>query len=980
MRGLRRFDRFAGVALCLALAPAEQAAAQSANSPPPLPPLPPMNLPPPLPLPPPAPPAQPAAPGSGDAARPAQDPILSLRDDPDARIRSELFGINFQLAHAVGQFDFAAAGTLAGEGRRLAARLSGETRESINLLVNIAGLRQALGEYGEAETLLLDALARSDRLLGAADRSHNQIVNNLGMLYAAVGRSAEAEARLAESLEGDLAYGQLRRFAINLGLHYMSQERFAEAEALMHDLPLPGISIEPENAVRRLNILAMATLEQGRLDEAADYFAEAVRLGDASLGPEHPDVIATRNNLAFLQQRQGRLTDAAATLQAVLEASRQVLPEDHPNTAIAALNLAEVLRQQGRTQDAAQLYSTALPALTRSWGPSHFQTIVWQFRRAFNDLESPASSGEALAPARLAVDGLRARRQSFGRDTFAEAQANRDRVQATTIFATLADAAWTSETAPASRTELVPEVLLALQDAAAGSADLALVRSAVRHLADEARQGLGALVREREDLQARGEALSRAIVEFNTRQQVGDEAERRESVRARLHAERESIDARLAEIDTRMRRDFPDYFALVRPEPIPLRDVQAMLQPGEAVLLVVPTEFGTHTVGIGPNAVAWQRSAWTSREIDEAVRGIRASIETTMAGRDYRFDRSSAHALYREIVAPVAPQLAGARHVYVMAAGALTSIPFEILVSRAPEGSDEDEAALRGTRWLGDDHALVHLPSLQSLAVLRRISARSPRSGGRSGFLGFGDPLLRGEAVVRGRGPSPLLPSTVRSAAATGASPLADVTALARLSRLPGTAAELEAIRRTLAAPAGALFLAERATERNFRRVNLEGIDVLVVATHGLLAGEAGVSAEPGLVLTPPALATEEDDGFLTASEVAALRLNAEWVILSACNTAAGDGTPGARGLSGLARAFFHAGARSLLVSHWPVADEVAPRLTSRTIELLNEQPELSRAEAFRLAMQEVRSDQAHPEWAHPGAWAPFSLVGDARR
>src|SRR5205814_8087133 len=93
--------------------------------------------------------------------------------------------------------------------------------------------------------------------------------------------------------------------------------------------------------------------------------------------------------------------------------------------------------------------------------------------------------------------------------------------------------------------------------------------------------------------------------------------------------------------------------------------------------------------------------------------------------------------------------------------------------------------------------------------------------------------------------------------------------------------------------------------------------------------------AEPSLALTLPKQPTDLDDGLLTASEVAQLKLNADWVVLSACNTAAGD-RPGAEALSGLARSFFYAGARALLVSHWAVASNAATRLTTSTFQAIN--------------------------------------------
>ena len=108
----------------------------------------------------------------------------------------------------------------------------------------------------------------------------------------------------------------------------------------------------------------------------------------------------------------------------------------------------------------------------------------------------------------------------------------------------------------------------------------------------------------------------------------------------------------------------------------------------------------------------------------------------------------------------------------------------------------------------------------------------------------------------------------------------------------------------------------------------------MALATHGLVAGELAGVSEPALVLTPPAEGTEADDGLLTASEVAQLKFDADWVILSACNTAATDGTPGARGLSGQAKVFFYAGSRALLVSHWPVVSD-AVRTWIRAVDAM---------------------------------------------
>ena len=170
------------------------------------------------------------------------------------------------------------------------------------------------------------------------------------------------------------------------------------------------------------------------------------------------------------------------------------------------------------------------------------------------------------------------------------------------------------------------------------------------------------------------------------------------------------------------------------------------------------------------------------------------------------------------------------------------------------------------------------------------------------------------------------------------------------------------------------------ATEARVRATDLSDARVVAFATHGLVAGELDGLAEPALVLTPPAVATPEDDGLLTASEVARyLELNADWVVLSACNTAAGD-RPGADGLSGLAKAFFYAGSRTLLVSHWPVASDAATRLTTRAFALAAADPGAGRAEAVRRSMLELIASPDAPHYAHPMFWAPFIVVGAVGR
>jgi CHAT domain-containing protein len=196
------------------------------------------------------------------------------------------------------------------------------------------------------------------------------------------------------------------------------------------------------------------------------------------------------------------------------------------------------------------------------------------------------------------------------------------------------------------------------------------------------------------------------------------------------------------------------------------------------------------------------------------------------------------------------------------------------------------------------------------------------------------------------------------------------------LPSLLETADELAAVAAKLGASPIDIHLQKDANETTVKRAALANYRVVYFATHGLLAGDVKGLGEPSLALTIPNEPSELDDGLLTASEVAQLKLNADWVVLSACNTAAGD-KPGAEALSGLARAFFYAGAHALLVSHWAVDSDAATRLTTTTFDILQSHPKLGRAEALRRSMLAYMNDATDPLNAYPAMWAPFVVVGE---
>lgn len=454
----------------------------------------------------------------------------------------------------------------------------------------------------------------------------------------------------------------------------------------------------------------------------------------------------------------------------------------------------------------------------------------------------------------------------------------------------------------------------------------------------------------------------------------------------------EAANRDLAAADADIRARFPAYADLTNPRALAVDRVQALLKGDEALLLVLVNPEATYVWGVTRERVVWARSDLGEAEIDAAVQTLRSSLTATAARGDNLtlyagpqppvFQRAIAYNLYTELVRPVETAFEGKTTLVTVATGSLATLPFSVLTTAAPQGRDASRRALAATPWLIDRYALAALPSVSSLESLRchlaSAGTRSPgclasgpaaRPARRTGspLAAYGAPVLTGAPDSSGRGAD--------GADMIGGGRLADVAKLRALPYLKGSQQELEALKARY--PTALVRMGAEATEGAVKaddRGALSDARYVLFSTHGLMAGAA--AAEPGLVLTPPDQASELDDGYLSASEAAQLRLNAEFVVLSACNTAASDGRPGGEGLSGLARAFFYAGARSVLVSHWAVSDAATTTLVTSAFADLDAggMRPAARARALQAGVREVRRD---PRWSHPAYWAPFSLVGD---
>ncbi len=510
---------------------------------------------------------------------------------------------------------------------------------------------------------------------------------------------------------------------------------------------------------------------------------------------------------------------------------------------------------------------------------------------------------------------------------------------------------------------LIDEAFRAAQDGMASAAGVALAQ-----IGQRAATGTGALA----DLLRKRQALADAL------RDTEDALATSGADTVMLGGQTRQLTGEIAGLDARIAADFPRYAELTQPVALGTAQVAALLHPDEAMIVYFVGREQTYVWAISPKSQGWFRIGATRDLISDTVAKLRATAGDVAVARGAvalmpepdtpkGFNRILAASMYETLLQPLEPVFGEARHLYIVPDGPLTSLPFAMLVTDTNvEGDNADPVALRSSAWMIRRHAITTLPSVESLGVVRRMEPKGNGTDRRDQFAGYGDPVLGGtmQLASLSRGPGVMREG------------LANVDQLRSLSPLPQTRAELTSIAATLGAGPASVHVGEQATERAVKQADLSQTKVLAFATHGLLSGDLAGLLEPALVLTPPATATRWDDGLLTASEIADLRLNADWVVLSACNTAGGEG-PGAEGLSGLARAFLFAGARSILVTHWPVRDDAAARLTTDTFARLARGDARGKAEALQQAMLALMDDTSDPTLADPSAWAPFALVGE---
>lgn len=763
----------------------------------------------------------------------------------------------------------------------------------------------------------------------------------------------------------------------NLAQQLMRQGRFDEAELMLRDLVaanLRGGGRYSLGTVQSLTQMAELLAARARHGEATQLLTEAEEIADAmQVGQANQvrlQLVRTRMSMSILRQDwHGAAAQEDARVARLKALNLQSLGVMTPGLGIA-------LVRSGRAGEAARSLQALLQERVQLVGDQHAEIAeirgVLAMSLAALGQKAPARAAYAQAGALLLGQG--------GQDVDARTQGMSGLVRRLVLEAWLDfladDAADPRSAATAFR---IADVLHS------GRTQQALAQSAARAAARQT--DLGDLVRKEQDGRTEQTALYGQLLRLAALPPEQQLPQVMTDMRQRIKA----IDQERADIQGTIERRFPAYADLVRPKAPTLDETRQVLRPHEALLNILSTEQSTYVWAVRrEGAPLFVRLPLTSAALTQMVQALRKAVDpgaVDIARNLPDYDLATAYRLYETLLKPVEPVWRGAEQLLIVGNGALGRLPLAMLPT-APTPVQNDAglryAGYRQVPWLVREAALVQLPSVNALVTLRRLPAGDGR---RKAFTGFGDPDFGGVAPVQtaqrglrnlavARFAEPVASPEVAVAPAPAAAATANWIPYSDMPPLPDTRDEILALAQALKAhPQRDVFLGREASKARVKQTDLSRSRVVAFATHGLLPGEFPGVDQPALALANPG---NGEHGLLTLEEILGLKLDADWVVLSACNTAAGDGS-GAEAVSGLGRGFFYAGTRALLATHWPVESASARLLVTGTFERQVADPSLSRAQALRQSMLAVMAQRSEAgfSYAHPLFWAPYSLIGD---
>ncbi|MBO1326510.1 CHAT domain-containing protein [Acetobacter sp. TBRC 12305] len=398
----------------------------------------------------------------------------------------------------------------------------------------------------------------------------------------------------------------------------------------------------------------------------------------------------------------------------------------------------------------------------------------------------------------------------------------------------------------------------------------------------------------------------------------------------------------------------PNYGQLVQ-QAVPASSVLERLRPDEAFFGVTSTPSHTWLFLLHAGHVTVAQSGLTESDMAGLVRKVRDSITPGQDGLP-PFAMDQAAAIYDATLGKVAHAMGDVRELVVAPSGALLALPFALLPTGPANAAD-----LAHAPWLVRKVSLASVPTAGNFVALRKAAGTS---AARRPWFGLGD----------------FRPASLSQASATfsGAGCRASAQAFAGLPTLPYARLELQAAAAIFGAGPQDQLLAGRYTAPNVRQAALTDYRIVHFATHALLPTDLPCLTEPVIVASTPPTAPDLKDALLDADIVSTLHLDADLALLSACNTQ--GGAQGGEALSALARSFFYAGARAVMVTQWSVSDQASAYLVASSLSHIHDDRSGGVAASLRAAqlamLKDAAADTASP-LSNPFFWAAFVVIGD---
>ena len=468
---------------------------------------------------------------------------------------------------------------------------------------------------------------------------------------------------------------------------------------------------------------------------------------------------------------------------------------------------------------------------------------------------------------------------------------------------------------------------------------------------------LGSLLRERGDLINQMSAGYSQIESMMDRGVSGVQVDEVRKAVSNMQLRSEALSKDIA-------RQFPDFEKLIKPDQPKLKEIAGQLGADEALVSVFVTPDYAYVWGISKSAPpALERIDIKGQEVEKLANNLRNSLDVSskLGGKLPSFDVKSASELYSRILAPVEQLWRGKKTLIFASSGALSQIPIETLVTKAGESNTTPPSQLS---WLMRDIAIAYTPSVSGWLALKKAKS----SGAKNPYIGFADPIFN---MKGGNQKSDI---SKGPAIEVEGVELVNSIEYSQLPPLPETRAESLAIAKALNTnPDQTVYWGARASKATVQSMSLSDYKIVAFATHGLIPGDFPKLNQPALALS----VNNENvaNPLLTMDDIMKLKLNADLVVLSACNTASADGKAD-EAFSGLARGFFYAGTRAILATEWPVETNSAKKLMETLFGNHAQDPKRSIAES----LQKAQLSFLNTEYAHPFYWAPYILIGDGVR